>query len=181
MVNEPLPRRLNLGCGRDLRPDCLNVDRSAEVGADMVLDLGQAPYPLPCDHFEHIWALDVVEHLDDLLAFMEEVHRLLRPGGTVEITAPHFSCANSFTDPTHKRHLGCFSFDYFLADHKLAYYSRARFTLEERLLVFPSTWLDSLFARWARRHLAFYERRLAWVWPAWFLVFKLRAVKEEPR
>lgn len=171
-----LPAELNLGCGRDLRPNCLNVDRSPSVGADLVFDLEDRPYPLPDGHFERIWALDVVEHLQDVTGFVEEVHRILRPGGIVEITTPHFSCANSFSDPTHKQHLGCFSFDYFLEGHRLAYYSRARFELVERCLVFPSTRLDGLVSRWANRHLALYERRFAWIWPAWFLIFKLRAV-----
>ena len=44
MVKGEMPRRLNLGCGRDLRPDCLNVDRSPDVGADLVLDLGNRDF-----------------------------------------------------------------------------------------------------------------------------------------
>jgi hypothetical protein len=31
--------------------------------------------------------------------------------------------------------------------------------------------------RWANRHPALYEGRWTWIWPAWFLIFKLRAVK----
>ena len=57
------PRRLNLGCGLKKRPDCLNVDVRPAVEPDLVWDLEKRPYPLPRDHFERIWALDVVESL----------------------------------------------------------------------------------------------------------------------
>jgi SAM-dependent methyltransferase len=174
-----LPKRLNLGCGRDRRAGCLNVDARAEVAPDLALDLDRRPYPLPRNYFEHIYAMDVVEHLTDVRAFMEEVHELLVPGGVIEISTPHYSCANSFTDPTHRQHLGYFAFDYFTAGHQLNFYTTARFAILERLLVFHNSLCDRLVARFARRHPAAYERRLAWIWPAWFMLFKLRAIKED--
>ena len=172
-----VPRRLNLGCGNDLRDGYLNVDRSPEVGADLVWDLNELPYPLPENHFEEILALDVVEHLDSVVGFMEEAHRLLSPGGEIEITTPHFSCANSFRDPTHRWHLSYFSFDYFCEGHGLAHYSKARFEIVRRELAFHPTRLNRFVGWWARRDVERYERRWCWSFPAWFLVFRLRAVK----
>lgn len=174
------PRRLNLGCGLRHRPDAVNIDLRPQVQPDLVWDLDRHPYPLPDAHFEYAYALDVVEHLDDVPGFMAEVHRLLAPGGVVEITTPHFSCANSFTDPTHRRHLGYFSFDYFTADGEWNFYSPHRFEIVERLLVFRPRRLDGLVARFANRRPALWERRFAWIWPAWFLIFKLRVVKTGP-
>lgn len=170
-----IPRRLNLGSGLDKRPGCLNVDLRGEP--DLIWDLNQRPYPLPRNHFEHIYVLDVVEHLSSIQEFMEEVHSLLAPGGIVEITTPHFSCANSYTDPTHRYHLGYFSFDYFTAASRMSFYTPVRFEIVDRFLAFHSRRLDSLVARFANRYPALYEKRLAWIWPAWFLIFKLRAVK----
>jgi len=120
-----LPRELNLGCGRKRREACLNVDRAARVNPDLVWDLDRFPYPLPQSHFCRIFAGDVVEHLENIPDFMEEVYRLLKPDGLVEITTPHFSCANSYTDPTHRHHLGYFSFDYFTTGNELDFYSDA--------------------------------------------------------
>jgi SAM-dependent methyltransferase len=175
-----LPKQLNLGCGRDRRDGCLNVDARAEVAPDLVWDLDQRPYPLPRHSFEHIQALDVIEHLESIKGFLEEVHELLVPEGTIEITTPHYSCANSFTDPTHRHHLGYFSLDYFTAGHQWNFYTAARFEIVERLLVFRHGLGDRLLARFANRHPELYERRLAWIFPAWFLIFKLRAVKSVP-
>lgn len=178
-----VPRRLNLGCGQAKRADCLNVDLRPWVKPDLALDLDVHPYPLPRDYFEHVYASDVVEHLADVPAFMEEVHQLLAPGGTLEITTPHFSSPNSFTDPTHRQHFGYFSFDYFADETcRWSFYSPFRFEILERLLVFHNARFDRLVARWANRRPSLYERRFAWLLPAWFLIFRLRAVKgDRPR
>jgi SAM-dependent methyltransferase len=173
-----LPKQLNLGCGRDRRAGCLNVDARSEVAPDLLWDLDQRPYPLPRGHFERIWALDVIEHLESVKGFLEEVHALLAPGGTIEITTPHFSCANSFTDPTHRHHLGYFSMDYFTAGHRWSFYTAARFEIVERRLVFYNGPVGRLMSSFANRRPELYEQRLTWIVPAWFLIFKLRAVKE---
>lgn len=172
-----LPRQLNLGCGLKPRAGCLNVDREARVSPDLVWDLDRHPYPLPESHFECVFAGDVVEHLADIPAFMREVHRVLAPGGVLEITTPHFSCANSYTDPTHRHHLGYFSFDYFTSRSELNFYSKARFDIVERVIVFKQSALNRLIQRLANRRPSGYEQRFAWLFPAWFLIFKLRAIK----
>lgn len=177
-MDELMPRRLNLGCGQKKRPDCVNVDLRPGVEPDLVWNLEERPYPLPRGHFEHIWALDVVEHLSSIQDFVEEAWELLTPGGILEITTPHFSCANSYTDPTHRHHLGWFSFDYFTDASQWSFYSGARFEIAERALAFHNGRADRLVARWANRHPELYERRLAWIWPAWFLIFRLRAIKD---
>jgi SAM-dependent methyltransferase len=175
---EAQPTRLNLGCGKKRFDDCLNVDYRSHLKPDLVWDLNKTPYPLPRSHFTHIFALDVIEHLADIETFMVEAHDLLTQGGVLEITTPHFSCANSFTDPTHKHHLGYFSFDYFTEQGALNFYNpRNRFQIVERILVFHPGRVRGLVARFANRHPKVYEQQLAWVIPAWFLKFQLRASK----
>ncbi len=178
-VGDPVPHRLNLGCGRDRKPGCLNVDVNPAVEPDLAWDLDRRPYPLPRNHFETIFANDVVEHLDDPMGFLTEVHDLLVPGGKVVITTPHFSCSNSYTDPTHRRHLGYFSFDYLTEESSLRFYTGVRFAITKRLLVFQNGRLDRCVAWWANRHPALYERRFAWLFPAWFLIFELSAVQQD--
>ena len=172
-----LPRELNLGCGLKRRGACLNVDRAAQVGPDLVWDLDRFPYPLPESHFLGVYAGDVVEHLENIPNFMAEVYRLLVPGGVVEITTPHFSCANSYTDPTHRHHLGYFSFDYFTVESELNFYSDARFEITERQIVFQQSFLNRGVRKLANRYPHAYEQRFAWMFPAWFMIFRLRALK----
>jgi len=168
---------LNLGCGRKLMNDAVNVDICAEVGATVVHDLAKVPWPLPSGAFRQVYAYDVIEHLDDVPCTMEEIHRVCRAGARVHITVPHFSSANAFTDPTHRHQLSYFSFDYFAPDHGLAFYSSARFKRVRSEIVFYPTLANKLIGRLANARPAAYERRWAWMFPAWFLSIELEAVK----
>ena len=168
---------LNLGCGRKRLNGAVNVDVSADVGADVVHDLAQTPWPFPAGAFAEIHAYDVLEHLDDVPRTMEEIHRVCRPGARVQITVPHFSSANAYTDPTHRHHFSAFSFDYFASGHDLAFYSRARFRRTRAQIVFYPSLLNKVVHRLANRHPQAYEQRWAWMFPAWFLSIELEAVK----
>ena len=177
MTSAEISRWLNLGCGMKRRDNCLNVDRAASVRPDLEWDLDRHPYPLPESHFEWIYASDVIEHLRDIPGFMREVHRLSVAGGEIEITTPHFSCANSYTDPTHVHHLGYFSFDFFTGGHDVNFYADVRFEIVERQIVFQHSLLNRLVRRLANRYPGRYEQRFAWMFPAWFMIFRLRALK----
>lgn len=155
----------------------VNVDISPDVGADVVHDLASIPWPLPSDTFREVQAFDVIEHLDDILRSMEEIHRVCKPGARVHITVPHFSSANAFTDPTHRHQFSCFSFDYFGDAHGLAFYSKARFARRRVEIVFYPSLANKIVRRLANRKPAAYERRWAWMFPAWFLSIELEALK----
>jgi SAM-dependent methyltransferase len=179
-MREPGPtpgRTLDLGAGAVVRtPGALRADIARAVRPDVVLDAGRS-LPFSNDSFVGVACFDVVEHIDDLPALMSELHRVLSPGGRLLITTPHFSCANSWTDPTHRHHLAWRSFDYFTAAHSLAYYSDARFTIVRRVLRFHGGIIDAIVRRLAHRWPDFYEHRLAWRFPAWYLEVELEAVK----
>jgi SAM-dependent methyltransferase len=98
----PLPTKLNLGCGQFPRPGFLNVDRDAAALADVRLDLSnpETYRAFPAGHFEVIVMDHVLEHLDDVFGVMAALHRLLQPGGRLEIRVPHFS--RGITHPEHK-------------------------------------------------------------------------------
>jgi SAM-dependent methyltransferase len=168
---------LNLGSGRRKMDGAVNLDISDKVEADLVHDLTVMPWPLPSDAFGEVHAQDVVEHLDNTLAVMEEIHRVCRDGARVHITVPHFSSANAYTDPTHRRLFSYFSFDYFDADHAFGFYSAARFKRARAQIVFYPSVVNKLVHRAANRWPLAYERRWAWIFPAWFLSIELDVIK----
>lgn len=176
-MNSALPleqrTKLNLGCGLKQMPDHVNLDLVASVKPDVVHDLNRFPYPFPDNRFDEIRAMDVIEHVADLPATMREIWRIGRPGATVELTTPHFSCVNSFTDPTHTRHLSSSSMDYFTAGHLFSFYGSEGFDIVQKRIFFQPTLLNKLVSRLAARWPLEYERRWAWIFPAWFLGFKL--------
>ena len=62
-------RRLNLGCGRKIFKNSVNLDRVKLDGVDVVHDLNKFPYPFKDESFDEIKALAVLEHLGKSLAF----------------------------------------------------------------------------------------------------------------
>lgn len=91
--------KLNLGCGEDLKAGYVNLDWQPQTGADVIHDLNCFPYPFPDDSFSRIEASHVLEHLDRPFSVMKELHRILRPGGTLAVRVPHFS--RGFTHAEH--------------------------------------------------------------------------------
>lgn len=171
------PPRLNIGAGRgNQMAGAVRLDRARAARPHVVADLDKG-LPFRASAFEAVGAFDVVEHVADVVALTEEIHRVLRPGGVAYITTPHFSSANAFTDPTHRRALSLRSFDYFNQRHDLSYYSAARFDVRSARLFFKGPVLGRILFHLARRWPAFYEDHLAGAFPAWFLYFELVAVK----
>lgn len=125
-------RRLDLGCGRVKLPGYIGMDRLPLPGVDVVHDLEILPWPLGDSSFDFVHCSHVLEHLENLVAVMEEVHRILRPGGSLFVRVPYYRSPGAFQDPTHKRFFTEKTFEYFTPDgtsklSALNYYSKARF------------------------------------------------------
>jgi len=170
-------RILNLGCGSKPLAGATNVDRSPSVRPDVVHDLDQTPWPFEASSFDEVVGYDVVEHVADVVRFMEEVHRVSAPGAMTRLTVPHFSCANTWRDPTHRHAFAYGTLDYFGEGHELAFYSSARFEKVTTRIIFRESQLNRVVSRLANRWPEPYEDRWCWVFPAWFLYYELRAVK----
>jgi SAM-dependent methyltransferase len=168
---------LNLGCGRKHRAGAVNLDRTLASNPDVVHDLDIRPWPFADNRFDQVYAFDVIEHLADIVGVMEELHRICRDGASIEISVPHFSSANAFTDPTHRHFFSRFSFDYFDSTHEFSFYSDARFRVVRSNLIFTPGLMNRLINRLANRYPKQYEARWAWMFPAWFLSVELRVIK----
>jgi predicted SAM-dependent methyltransferase len=81
------------------------IDICPFENVDVVHDLNKTPWPFESNQFIHVSAVHVVEHLNSLLDFMNEVWRVLKPGGSLYIETP-LAGVNpdlEFSDPTHVR------------------------------------------------------------------------------
>lgn len=97
--------RLNIGCGGDYFPGWINMDRSPEWGnPDLVHDI-QRGLPFCTSSVMEIRAQDVLEHIDPhympKVDLMNELHRVLAPGGLLKIRVPHLGSPAVWEDPTH--------------------------------------------------------------------------------
>lgn len=168
---------LNLGCGRKHEPSAVNLDVTSDTNPDVVHDLNVMPWPFESDRFDVVLMYDVLEHLHDVVAVMEEVHRVCRPGAVVRITVPHFSSANTFTDPTHRHQFSALSFAYFTAEHPLSFYTRKHYRRRRVDILFHPSITNKVVRRLANRWPERYERRWAWMFPAWFIYAELEVSK----
>ena len=106
-------KKLNLGCGSDIKQGFVNLDSAKLPGVDIVHDLEKLPLPLPSDAFEEVLCQDVLEHLD-YPRVLKEIHRSMAKGGVLKIRVPHFTSKNNFIDPTHKKMFSIKTFGFFV-------------------------------------------------------------------
>ena len=173
---------LDLGCGLRKRPGAIGIDVNPRSHADIIHDLNRFPYPFPDNHFDEIICDNIIEHLDDFLNVMEELHRVAKPLALVTIVVPFYSHQQAHTDPTHRHFFGVHSFDYFIDGTANAgfQYSRAKFTLlsvEFEKELKQRHWFDRMIVAFANRQKDLYENRLANVFPLRSLTFELRVIK----
>lgn len=110
------PRRLHLGCGGDVRAGWINLDSRRLPGVDIVADLDacrRRPLPLAPDTVDEFLGSHILEHLSDPLAFMQELHRIAKPGAKLVFRVPYGSSDDADQDPTHVRRYFQRSFYYF--------------------------------------------------------------------
>ena len=108
--------RLNLGSGTRSLPGYYNVDQLKLPGVDIQADLNEPFSDLPDNCVDEIYCRHTLEHISRLLELMAELHRVGRPGARIEIIVPHFSNPYGYSDPTHVRFFGLYSFFYFCAE-----------------------------------------------------------------
>lgn len=106
---------LNLGAGNDIMEGAINHDITLHrPEIDIAWDLNKVPWPWLDGTFDLVVAKSVLEHLDhDLMRCMDEVWRVLKPGGTLYIKLPFWNCDMTWSDPTHRRGYGIHIFDQF--------------------------------------------------------------------
>jgi SAM-dependent methyltransferase len=111
-----IPRKLNLGSGKDWREDYFNADIAPRWEPDAVLDFGRAlpiGQPLQTERFgtvilennffDEIIANDALEHIPHLTTAMTSCLNLLKVGGLFRISVPYDLSLRAWQDPRHVR------------------------------------------------------------------------------
>lgn len=127
---------LNLGCGSRPRENAVNHDKIKHADwIDIAHNLNVYPWPWQDSSFENIFAMDVLEHLYDVVKALEECHRILTPGGFLSINVPFAGDLRSYRDPDHKHWFTEHSFDYFIPgtywEQNYGYYSKMRWNKKD--------------------------------------------------
>ena len=88
------PPYLDIGCGPTPEKGWVGMDHETYGRPDIIKwDLTKTPWGLPDDYFEVVRASHVLEHIppstpDPLYAIVDEVWRILKPGGLFLVTVP---------------------------------------------------------------------------------------------
>lgn len=107
--------KLNLGCADRFKEGYVNVDRFRPNNVDGVFQLADLSqlFPWQDSSIEEIVADDIIEHLPNKIQTMNEIHRVLVPGGLVHIFVPTTDGRGAWQDPTHVSYWNRNSFLYF--------------------------------------------------------------------
>ena len=173
---------LHLGSGESPLEGAMTVDLNPSVRPTHVWNLNQTPWPFDDDTFDLVAALSIIEHLDDFLAVMGEIHRVCRHDAQVNILVPHFSSAAAFVDPTHKRYFSARSCDYFVRgteiEREYGFYVPYRFKMERCYVDLAPGFRMIPGALWlARAHTALWENSFCYVLRGGGVFWRLRVEK----
>jgi ubiquinone/menaquinone biosynthesis C-methylase UbiE len=110
---------LDIGCGTNKLAGAIGMDINPRTNADVIHDCGVVPYPFEDDEFDEVICNHVAEHVPDVMAFVSELYRITKNGGTIKILTPHYTNPDWATDPTHRNHFNSYSFNCFMQDRQL--------------------------------------------------------------
>jgi predicted SAM-dependent methyltransferase len=94
--NDPRGPQINLGHGNKQMPDGVVSIGLPEWDAEI------DPIPFDTESIGTIWALHFLEHIENVLWVLRECHRVLRPGGAMNIVVPYGACHMYVHDLTHR-------------------------------------------------------------------------------
>lgn len=170
--------KLNIGAGKDIKTDYVNLDSVKLHGVDVVHNLDKFPWPFKDNYFDEVFASHVLEHLDSIIKPMEEIWRITKNKAKIVIEVPIFPSVGAMADPTHKSFYTYQTFNYFRPNDGLNYYSKARFRIIKRKIVFSKifpflTWFFNISESMQKAYIYF----LSFLVPAEVLKVELETIK----
>ncbi|MBE9029532.1 class I SAM-dependent methyltransferase [filamentous cyanobacterium LEGE 11480] len=172
--------KLDFGCGQKKQPGYIGLDGFATPDVDVVHDFDQFPYPFEDNTFDEIVCNSSLEHVDDFMKTVVELHRIAKPGALIKVACPHYSGPDAYRDPTHKTFFSYFTFDVF--DQGSSYLSpyHGLLKVKHRMFGVPRfTGIISYLTKQIFNRLPMtYERYLCWIFPAKTVYYELQVIKK---
>lgn len=174
---------IEFGCGNSKSQGAIGVDFNSRTEADVIHDMDVFPYPFEDSYADRIICHNVLEHVDDFIAVIEEIWRIGKPECILEFSGPFMSSVNYFSDPTHKRAFTSRSFDYFIEGTDANRYAYSECKLGLNTVIYDPEQHDIRrglhlwLLKWANRNKEKYENRYAFLYPLYQIHFELKVIK----
>lgn len=139
------PLTVEVGCGPTKRyAGSIGIDAVDYDGVDIVGDAKEALQSIPAGSADLVTSSHFLEHVEDVGAMLDEMIRVVRTGGLLEVIVPHFAHPYFSSDPTHTRRFGLYTFSYLATEDLFrrkvpAYVQRSNVQLIKVDLIFKST------------------------------------------
>jgi ubiquinone/menaquinone biosynthesis C-methylase UbiE len=154
----------------------MGIDMYSNTQADVVHDLNKYPWPFSDNEFDLVICSDILEHLEDVIKAVEEIHRVSRKDAVLQVRVPHFSSVQAYSDLTHKRYFSSQSFDCFSqADYPYKHYSTARLNKISMKISFPRFY--KFAGLLVNKFPNIYERYFAYILPSGNIEFQFKIIK----
>ena len=188
------PVAVELGCGPRKRPGRIGIDRLDLPEVDIVADLEAGLPFLPDRSVDEIHCRSFLEHVENFEHLFTEMIRVLKDDGRACIFVPHFSNPYFYSDYTHRRPFGLYTFYYFTDRENQprrkvpSFYTNVRVEVLSLKLKFRSPirilhWSRKLFGMMVNLHPAlqeFYEAGLCYLVPCDGVEVVLRPARSRP-
>jgi len=97
--------RLDIGCGENCQPGFIGLDKRPLPGVKVIHDLEVFPYPFPNDCCIAVVGSHIIEHINPanfgMIRLMDELWRVMKPGGKLAFSYPYAGSSYYWQDPTH--------------------------------------------------------------------------------
>ncbi|MFJ3233532.1 glycosyltransferase [Streptomyces sp. NPDC086787] len=132
---------LDLGAAVRKPPGYVGVDRRPGDGVDIVAALPER-LDLPDDSVGLVRAVDFLEYVPDKVPLINELYRLLAPGGMLLTMTPSSDGRGAHQDPSHSAYYNENSFWYYTDDNYRSYVPEieARFQSSRLVTYYPTDW-----------------------------------------
>jgi SAM-dependent methyltransferase len=189
---------LDVGAGGYRRaPHVKTMDIREMDHTDVVHNANMIPWPFEDNSFDYVILSNVLEHVNDIPAVLDEIRRISKSGARIRCICPHFTNPCSYVDVTHTHALSVLSLDIFceaephgmdgihLLTKKLAgcdmgvsdTFRENKFILRRKSIFFREALWWTLVPLWGNVFQEFYEVYASRIIPGWAIYWELETVK----
>jgi ubiquinone/menaquinone biosynthesis C-methylase UbiE len=183
---------IELGCGNQKPEGKIGIDIVPLDGVDIVANIEEGLAFIPDSTVDSISSRHFLEHVQNYELLIKEIHRILKSNGIHRAIVPYFSNPHYYSDYTHKKFFGIYSFDYFASEEsKLkrkvpSFYNDIRFHIIKRELNFKSRnpirhkyrkLIGKIFNS-SNKMKEWYEESFAYKIPCSEILFEMKALKK---